>query len=996
MYKITGVHRNSTAEYVIYEPDNADRTLTECKLSLEVRKSGLLTMRIPTTNVERNNVQPLTDEIIFYRKNVELWRGRPITSASDFYLTGELQCEGILSYFWDTYYPAFEFNGDASSLFSEMVLNHNANVEEAKKFNVGNVTVNATITRSSEKPGRTLTFFNDKFQESSAGGYIRARMQNGKKYVDYIEDYSFDASQVVRFGENLIDLAIEVNYGSVITAILPLGAKGESVTDEETGETVDGTYLTVEEVNGGSIYVSDQTAVNKYGWIYECIEWPDITIPDNLLSAAREELPKRTNPIQTIKIRFVDMAMITDGYTSFYLGDKIMVDSSKHGISQRMMLTAMNINPLDPEDCILEFGTEQSLTDTLRKDSVAIEDSIEQERKDRHSAYEALQRALADGEGMFISYEEDSEGGKTYYLHNNKNLEDSEYVIKVNSEAMGFSTDGGKTYPFGFTINGDMVMKIIETEGLRADWVYFTNQETGEKDGTITEKLAKLTLDNGEIRTLVASTEKKVDKAISKVETFYYLSTSATGQTGGAWSTTVPTTAQMKDKYVWTKQKTTFVDLTTSETKPVLLGKNIKSLTQQYAVGTSQPAESSTSWKNGTPTSDEVGTKKVWTRQKIEYEDGTVDYSTPILSNEWETLKRVSSEIEQLSNAITLSVKYDNDPKKGGKLRLGENSSGTGVEFTVDSTNFRVKEDGTTEIGEDADWFEVAPEGLIGYRRRNTFTFRLPHNRTGKSLYLIGFSVTGNSSTYSVERTGRELQKEFLEKIRTRNADITNITFDAQRGDGYAYLSIETKDLTVTNIAQLMKVGTSVTKFTLTVADTPLGNGTLLLTLNGTSSNITTTLSTKVSTGTVIKYDSIKTDEVRAKRLYSNGNLIGDRFSAGTITYQTLDAATRKQVCSITFPQAGTYLVSFKLKFAKASTSGNGTCLGWASNNSDCDSASAIAGSNCGIFHNSSDPYTISATFPWTVYSDTEPLYFFARATIGRGVDGNIVATGIG
>ena len=55
--------------------------------------------------------------------------------------------------------------------------------------------------------------------------------------------------------------------------------------------------------------------------------------------------------------------------------------------------------------------------------------------------------------------------------------------MKLTAEAIGFSTDGGATYPYGFTVTGKMVMDIIEANGINADWI---------NTGTINLNLLKL------------------------------------------------------------------------------------------------------------------------------------------------------------------------------------------------------------------------------------------------------------------------------------------------------------------------------------------------------------------------------------------------------------------------------------------------------------------------------------------------------------------------
>ena len=63
-------------------------------------------------------------------------------------------------------------------------------------------------------------------------------------------------------------------------------------------------------------------------------------------------------------------------------------------------------------------------------------------------------------------------------------------------------------------------------------------------------------------------TDTAIGNSVKSVETLYYLSTSATSQTGGSWSTTMPASAS--GKFIWMKTRTTLVNGTVKETAPVL------------------------------------------------------------------------------------------------------------------------------------------------------------------------------------------------------------------------------------------------------------------------------------------------------------------------------------------------------------------------------------------------------------------------------------------
>lgn len=89
----------------------------------------------------------------------------------------------------------------------------------------------------------------------------------------------------------------------------------------------------------------------------------------------------------------------------------------------------------------------------------------------RQQAVKELSKKLANSNGMYYTAEESQTGGTIYYTHDRPALKDSTFIMKFTSQAIGLSTDGGKSYPFGFTITAKMVMDIIIANKISADYI---------------------------------------------------------------------------------------------------------------------------------------------------------------------------------------------------------------------------------------------------------------------------------------------------------------------------------------------------------------------------------------------------------------------------------------------------------------------------------------------------------------------------------------------
>ena len=110
---------------------------------------------------------------------------------------------------------------------------------------------------------------------------------------------------------------------------------------------------------------------------------------------------------------------------------------------------------------------------------------IQKERTEREKALEELGERLEASTGVFTTIEEQSDGSKIYYLHNKPSLDDSDIVWKMTAEAWGVSTDGGKTWNAGMTVDGDTIVRILTATGVNADWIKTGALQISDTDGNI-------------------------------------------------------------------------------------------------------------------------------------------------------------------------------------------------------------------------------------------------------------------------------------------------------------------------------------------------------------------------------------------------------------------------------------------------------------------------------------------------------------------------------
>lgn len=96
---------------------------------------------------------------------------------------------------------------------------------------------------------------------------------------------------------------------------------------------------------------------------------------------------------------------------------------------------------------------------------------VSEERTAREAQITTINQALSNARGLFHSQQTQDDGSIVLYAHDKPNLAESQTVIKFTADAIGFSTDGGASYPYAFSVTGEAVLAILAAEGINADWI---------------------------------------------------------------------------------------------------------------------------------------------------------------------------------------------------------------------------------------------------------------------------------------------------------------------------------------------------------------------------------------------------------------------------------------------------------------------------------------------------------------------------------------------
>lgn len=110
---------------------------------------------------------------------------------------------------------------------------------------------------------------------------------------------------------------------------------------------------------------------------------------------------------------------------------------------------------------------------------------VKKEQSAREKAVKKLEETLKNSSGLYETSVTQEDGSTITYLHDKPTLAESKNVIKFTAEAIGVSNDGGKTYPYGFFLTGDLIAKILYAHGINADYIDTGALTVRDSDGNI-------------------------------------------------------------------------------------------------------------------------------------------------------------------------------------------------------------------------------------------------------------------------------------------------------------------------------------------------------------------------------------------------------------------------------------------------------------------------------------------------------------------------------
>lgn len=481
---------------LLYYPKDKEYCITEPVVSLALNDAGTFEFGLPVVNPLYGQINNRKSMVRIEKNGKEVFCGEVRESEGDINSTKQVYCVGELAFLFDSIQPQKKYQNYTVRQFLESLINeHNSQVEERKRFEIGIVTVtdnNDSIYRFTNRE-TTLDAIRDKLCDR-LNGYLKIRKENGQRYLDFLtlDDYGKKCRQAIEFGANLLEYAENISASDIATAVIPLGAK----LDKSPIEGLDA-YTTIESVNDGKDFLYIPEAVEQFGWVRVVQNFDDVTTPSVLKQKGLEWLKSVQYENVILNVKAVDLSIVDGESDQIDLGDKVHALATPFGMDTWFPVQKLTIPLQNPAEQTLELGntSSKSYTQQASEASKYQLTVVKQVQADMESAIDNATQMILGSKGGYKLSEYDESGLWVRDLYMDApNKDDAVNILQITNIGIGFSRNGyNGPYETAWTIDGSFVADFITTGTLNANLIK-AGKIVGKKNSNV-----YFDLDNGKI-----------------------------------------------------------------------------------------------------------------------------------------------------------------------------------------------------------------------------------------------------------------------------------------------------------------------------------------------------------------------------------------------------------------------------------------------------------------------------------------------------------------
>lgn len=327
------------------------REIISGSLTEEINSVSSLEFTLPPSNGMASRVYPHTSVIKLESDGVEIFRGTASSVSKNFRGDTVVSCDGMIALMADIIKePFFVSSREIESYITAIVQNYNDGVAANKQIKVGSVAGFEGQTFSISHSNECKNIFELlKELRAEKGGYIWASYIGGDVHINYTKTIGKENRQQIAFGSNLVNIEDQLEVGTLVTRVWPIGNDG----------------LTIESVNDGKAYLQNEEVELRYGRVDKTIQ-VDSADPSVVKSYGQAYLTRYAAMNNTITLTAIDLHNLDKTISSFEVGDSVHVISPPHGIDAEMIVNSISTDLVQLSNSRITLGAKKgSITSVI-------------------------------------------------------------------------------------------------------------------------------------------------------------------------------------------------------------------------------------------------------------------------------------------------------------------------------------------------------------------------------------------------------------------------------------------------------------------------------------------------------------------------------------------------------------------------------------------------------------------------------------------------------
>ena len=318
-----------------------------------VGSASSATIKLPPSNIMRDVPIKRASVISIRKDGAEVFRGSVVDTTTDLRGMRTYSIDSAMMWLADICKPPHTINAMAVSTYlGALVTQYNAGCLAGKQVKLGEVGASLpsiTLAASEYKSMLDLA----KEAASISGGELRIRYADGSVYLDCLASYDHRCAQTVELRKNLLGLTDEIDGADLITRVYPVGKDG----------------LTIEDVNGGQVYLVNAAAEGIYGRIDGTLR-ADTDDASALKATAASYLAQHSGLSRGIQVTAADLSAQDIMIESFAIGDSVRVVSPPHGIDTIMQVSKLDTSLVGSKSSMTIGWGKKSLTGSVSSSGI--------------------------------------------------------------------------------------------------------------------------------------------------------------------------------------------------------------------------------------------------------------------------------------------------------------------------------------------------------------------------------------------------------------------------------------------------------------------------------------------------------------------------------------------------------------------------------------------------------------------------------------------------